>query len=300
MTDSPRTPRVSVIIPTRNRPAPLRRCLDALYRQSIPANQFEIIVIDDGSVPPIAGRFADGAATGHCLRIVRQENAGPAAARNRGAELARAPLVAFVDDDCAPDTHWLQQLLHAAADHPDAGIGGQLLNAIPQLPGAAASQLLIDYLYLYYEQKDGPGRFFVTANAAFPRDAFRSVGGFDASFPLAGGEDRDFCDRWLESGRQLVSAPGAIVHHYHALTFPAFCRQHFNYGRGAFHLHRARGKRSGHGIELEPLRFYVRLLQYPFQSNSTNNRWTASALMGMSQVMYLSGYLKERLAARDR
>ncbi len=91
----------SIIVPTFQRPEGLRRCLAALLRMDYPADRYEVIVVDDGSDPPVEPlvREAVGAAT---CRFIRQENHGPGPARNAGAAQARGRWLAFTDDDCAP------------------------------------------------------------------------------------------------------------------------------------------------------------------------------------------------------
>ena len=88
------TPEVSVIIPTYNRRAMLLEAIDSVLAQSVTA--FELIVIDDGSTDGTAEHLTR---LGKTIRIERIEHSGPAAARNRGVALARAPLIAFLDSD---------------------------------------------------------------------------------------------------------------------------------------------------------------------------------------------------------
>src|SRR3990172_7747823 len=89
-----------------------------------------------------------------CSRIdatcVRQRNAGPASARNTGAAQARGEFLAFTDDDCRPAPDWLRGLALRLTQSPDCVIGGRTTNALPDNPYSSASQLLIDYLYSYY------------------------------------------------------------------------------------------------------------------------------------------------------
>ena len=163
---------------------------------------------------------------------------------------------------------------------------------------SSASQLLIEYLYDYFNIDVEGGRFFITSNLALPARAFRAIGGFDDSFPLAAAEDRDLCDRWREAGLAMLYADDAVVHHAHALGLRSFCRQHFNYGRGAFHLHCARAKRGESPLRVEPPRFYSRLVGYPFGRAPAARALPLAALMALSQVVYVIGYATERLRSR--
>jgi len=88
------------------------------------------------------------------------------------------------------------------------------------------------------------------------------------------------------------------VHHAHALRLGSFCRQHFNYGRGAFYLHRARSRRGETPLRVEPLHFYSRLVTYPLGRSAAPRSFALAALAALSQGVYVSGYLRERLRSR--
>jgi len=287
----------SVVVPTFQRPEGLARCLEALATQELPRDRFEVVVVDDGSPNPpreIVARFASALD----VRLIEQANAGPAAARNAGAAAARGELLAFTDDDCRPDPHWLRALDEMVARHPGCAVGGRVENVFGDGLYSTASQLLIEFLYEYYNVGEGAGRFFITSNLAFPTSAFRALGGFDTSFPLAAAEDRDVCDRWREAGHTMVYADDAVVHHAHALRLGSFCRQHFNYGRGAYYLHRARARRGEAPLRVEPLRFYARLVTYPLGKSAAPRSFALAALAALSQGVYISGYVRERLRSR--
>ena len=300
MTTPVPTPRFSVIVPTFQRPDSLERCLAALAEQDIGRERFEVLVVDDGSaISPqaVVDRFHDRLA----LRLLRQANAGPASARNAGAAAARGELVVFTDDDCLPEPGWLSALTVAASRHPGCAIGGRVDNSLADGLYSTSSQLLIDFLYGYYNRADGDARFFITSNLALPTASFRMLGGFDTSFPLAAAEDRDLCDRWREQGRAMIYADDAVVRHAHALGFRSFCRQHFNYGRGAYHLHVARTRRGERPLRVEPIgNFYVRLAWYPIGRATGFRAVALSALAVLSQVVYVAGYLLERGFGRAR
>ena len=287
------TPTFSVVVPTYERAASLERCLAALTAQTLERERFEVIVVDDGSADPPRAAVAR-AASRIDVRLIEQANAGPAAARNAGAYAARGAYVVFTDDDCLPDPGWLRALDAMAARRPGCAIGGRIVNALGDGLFSTASQLLIEFLYDYYNVDETGGRFFITSNLALPARTFREIGGFDDSFPLAAAEDRDLCDRWREAGLQMAYCDDAVVHHAHALSMRSFCRQHFNYGRGAFHLHRARARRGVQPLRVEPPNFYSRLVGFPFGRAEGTRAMALSALMALSQVVYVSGYLAER------
>lgn len=289
-------PRFSVIVPTFNRAHSLDRCLGALAAQEIASERFEVIVVNDGGASPseVVARHR-GALE---VRLLEQSNAGPAAARNAGAATALGEYLAFTDDDCLPEPQWLRALADSAERNPGHAVGGRVDNALNDGIYSHASQQLIEFLYGYYNAPGTPGRFFITSNLAFPAARFRELGGFDVTFPLAAAEDRDLCDRWREQGGVIVYDERAVVRHAHALGLRSFCRQHLNYGRGAFHLHRARERRGVTPILFEPESFYSRLVGHPLGKGGGPRAAALSALLLTSQVMYAAGYVLERAVGR--
>lgn len=245
-------PSFSVVIPTWNRPRQLERCLASLAVLDYPRDRFEIIVVDDGSPLPIAEQLQVGES---CLRVrwLRQDNAGPAAARNLGVQGAEGEYLAFTDDDCRPDPQWLRQLAASFAESPEALVGGRTVNALTGNVYAEASQLITETAYCWLPRVGSELQFFASNNFALRADLFRDAGGFDPAFRTS--EDRDFCDRWLRAGRALHYAPHAVVQHWHELDLAGYCRQHFGYGRGAYRFHRARERRGAARFRPE-LQFY--------------------------------------------
>jgi GT2 family glycosyltransferase len=210
---------ISVVIPTYDRPAQLDACLDALGRSTHPRDAFEVVVVDDGSPAPL-DEVVDRHRGSLGIRLDRQANAGPAAARNRGAALARGAVLVFTDDDCLPDPDWLSALSGHVSRRPGHMIGGRTVNLLTGNPFSSASQHLVSYLYEYGLSTAGPKpwtAFFASNNLAVPASEFARIGGFDVDFPLAAGEDRDFCARWNEAGLPAHYAPDAVVRHRHRL-----------------------------------------------------------------------------------
>lgn len=294
---SPPPPFFSVVVPTYDRPERLAACLDALARQSRPAASFEVVVSDDGSArmpTAIVDWFRDRLR----LTLVTGPNAGPATARNRGAARARGRYLAFVDDDCLPEPGWLESLERRFAAAPDALIGGGIANALPENPYSSATQLIVSYVYDYFERVPAPYRFFNTSNLAVGADGFRRLGGFAEDFALPAGEDYDLCHRWQHAGGRTLYAPEARVHHAHHLTLTTFCRQHFNYGRGLFTCRLRIARRSGRGIRGERGGFYVGLLRYPLAQGVGARRWLHAGLVALSQLLTAAGVLREALSTR--
>lgn len=290
------TPAVSVVVPTYDRHARAVACVEALARLDPPAGGFEVIVVDDGSPRPVAPALAP-LQDRLDLTVARQGNAGPAAARNLGARLARGRLLVFTDDDCRPRRDWLRVFASAAAGQDRTLLGGR---TVDRAGGrfARASQLLLDHLYDWYGE-DRDGAFFASNNLAAPRRAFLDLGGFDHGFAGAGGEDRELADRWVAAGGALRLVPEAVVDHHHAMGLREFWRQHRAYGFGAYRYHVKRAARLGHGLRPNGPGFYLRLLARPYAVGEPRPT-RAAALLVVAQVANVLGYLTAARRARRR
>jgi GT2 family glycosyltransferase len=289
-----RQPFFSIIVPTFNRPLPLTHCLQSLERLNYPRDRFEVIVVEDGGerpaevvVSPFSNRLN--------ITLVAQTHSGPAAARNKGATHASGQFLAFTDDDCAPAVDWLKTLALRFNRTPGDMIGGRTLNGVLQNPYSAASHFLIEYLYSYYNALPDQARFFASNNLSLAADRFHSTGGFSTRFPHAAAEDREFCERWLRRGFRMTYAPEALIYHAHRLTLRSFCRQQFNYGRGAFRFHQLRAHRRFDHLRLGPLSFYVNMLHYSLSETRGPQRRLMLALILLSQGTNAAGFVWEMI-----
>ncbi len=285
----------SIVIPTYNRPQPLKTCLDSLKTLEYKRDHFEVIIVDDGSEEPL-DNIVNPYYHHLNLTLIRQTNGGPAKARNTGANAAKGQYLAFTDDDCTLDENWLSALENGFSKTSNAILGGKTINALPDNPYSSVSQLLIDYLYDYYNQKSAQATFFASNNFALSKDLFEKVGQFDVTFPLAAGEDREFCDRWLFRGYSLHYVPEAIMYHSHYLSLAKFWRQHFNYGRGAYYFHQVRSQRNQTSVKIEPLDFYWKLFTYPLTTKHKQSlKLFFCTLLFLSQLANLYGFFAPKL-----
>jgi cellulose synthase/poly-beta-1,6-N-acetylglucosamine synthase-like glycosyltransferase len=278
-------PTVSVVVPTRDRPAQLRACLAALADQTRPAD--EIIVVDDASLDPAAVRavVAPVAAT----RLVVGDGRGPAAARNRGVAQAAGAVICLTDDDCRPAPDWLaavvDRFLHdGRATTVVAGptLTGNALNAF-----AVASQAVTNHLSA---SSAGPVvgtlGFAPTSNLACRKELLLEVQ-FDERFSLAAGEDREWCANVTRLGHRIRFEPAAIVRHDQHLDFRGFWRQQQRYGRGAYRFHHGQGTRLGHAA------FYAGLVRTGFRQGVG-----PGLLVMLAQVATTVGLVFEAWSAR--
>jgi GT2 family glycosyltransferase len=254
------------------------------------------VVVDDGETVPeeLISPFARE------INIVLcpQRQSGPATARNAGAKLSKSNYLAFLDDDCLPERDWLKNFAENFKADPELLLGGKIINALPDNIYSTASQLLVDFLYEYFEQRDSQNHFFTSNNIAISRVGFQKLNGFDQSFPLPAAEDRDLCRRWRRMDGSLRFVPAARINHAHNLNFRGFLRQHFNYGRGAFQFHKLRLIDENQNIAPEPLGFYKKLLFYPFRATKKRFRTTLFVLFLFTQMATVSGFFYQKLKER--
>jgi glycosyltransferase involved in cell wall biosynthesis len=191
-------PDITIVVPTRNRSSLLTRLLASL--SDLAYSEWEVIVVDDGSVDTSASTTRHFRDAGLPLRYVYQPWGKMGAARNRGVEIARGEIVAFTDDDCIVTPQWLTAIAAAFARNPEAlGVQGKTVT----------DHAAMTPFTRQVEQLEG-GQPYRTCNIAYRRDALRSLGGFDPF--LIRGEDVAFGMRVLERG-PIVFAPDAIVCH---------------------------------------------------------------------------------------
>ncbi|MFY9578047.1 MAG: glycosyltransferase [Gaiellaceae bacterium] len=284
MTDPAGTPRVSLIVPTRDRPSSLRRCLVALERQTGIAD-FEVVVVDDGSLQ--ADEVARVVASAPHARVLRQERPrGPAAARNRGTRAARGSILLFTDDDCEPAPDWAARLT-TVVDNGAHAAAGVLVNGRMSDRFAAATDTVLSFMQQQARRPGGTTTFATTNNLACRAELLAEFP-FDERFRQAG-EDRDWCARVVAAGHSLILEPRAAVLHLQDLTGRSFWRKHVNYGRASYRFHRL------HVRELESPRFYAGLVRSGFSQGVANG-----LLVGVAQLATVVGFVREALADRAR
>lgn len=197
---------VAVVVATRDRAKLLKRLFEALEKQSLPADRFEVFVAHDPTADGSEAEVARLAQT-TTLRVQTMQTAqpeGPAAKRNLGWRASNSPIVAFTDDDCVPDPNWLQVGLAAFEGQARIIVGrteplGEQLNMVGE---PFARVLRVDST-----------RFFQTCNIFYRRSDLEAAGGFDERFTQPNGEDTHLGLRVAEMGVQPVFVDHALVHH---------------------------------------------------------------------------------------
>ena len=215
--------RCSVVVPVYNGERTLGACLDALLRQSVPRASYELIVVDDGSRDASAQIVR-----GKGVRCIGQANRGPAAARNAGARASQGEIVLFTDADCVADEHWLEQMLRPFDDATVMGVQGAYRNRQRALAARFAQAEFEDrYDRL---QKSRMIDLIATYAAAFRRQEFLDLGGFDERFPRPNNEDTEFSYRMAAAGHMMLFNPEAIVYHTHLDSLVEYFKLKFTRG----------------------------------------------------------------------
>ena len=289
MSDSSESrPRLSVIVPTCNRPSSLARCLAGISGQSFPLADLELIIVDDSGNSEDSISLPENLDLPRCRMIKHSQNRGAAAARNTGAQAAKSTMLAFVDDDCRPEPDWVRALLAAAAAQQGVALAGAVLVAEPQPGTDRVTQLLSAPT----SAADGGVARAPSANLAVPADGFAEVGGFDESYHHAGYEDYDFCLRWRQSGRSILAVPDAVIMHDRDTSLRRFWKQHYRNGRGAAH-HYGRGPTSPR----PPLKSAIgRMLRTVGAGRGPAEQIGHLGLVGLSQIAMVAGFAAGRLS----
>jgi glycosyltransferase involved in cell wall biosynthesis len=200
------TPRITVQLCTYNRAALLGRVLDAYFAQTLARDAYEIVLVDDGSrdeTPAVIARAQERATC--AFTVVRQANAGLAAARNAGIARARGTRILFTDDDVLATPVLLAEHLRTDADAGDVIVRGAVINTedFDHLPPPI------------YGPRNYSGNYFWTSNVSVRRARLDRVGGtFDTTFAEYGWEDIELGMRLRAIGTRAVFNAKAVAFHH--------------------------------------------------------------------------------------
>ncbi len=225
--------RISVIVPSYNRPELIVRTVRGLVVQSLPLTEYEVLVVDDHSDPPVTDAF-HGHRLPRSVKIIRgEENRGRAGARNMGIRAAMGEVVVMLDDDMEVVPEFLEAHLGVHDAHEKTVVLGKIV-AAPEL----GNHPFLRYLDSRWPEKVPPGkpvpsRYFVTGNSSVRRGALDEVGGFDESFSLYGGEDTELGIRLGKAGFSFRYEPLALAHHLEVADIDRLCERLAAYGRDA-------------------------------------------------------------------
>jgi glycosyltransferase involved in cell wall biosynthesis len=225
-------PFVSVVVPVWNRERIIGDCLASILRADYPVDRREVVVVDNASTDRTADVIA-----GYPVRCLYEGQRGPSAARNRGIEVSRGDIVAFIDSDCIATKRWLAELAAGFVDEETFAVAGEIVAYPPSTPAERYHAMRKSRWQASALSLGRP--FAVTANVAFRRTTFDRIGLFDLRFRT--GEDKDFGWRFFDAALKLVYREGALVFHRHRPTGWGLFRQNLMWGYGAALLHQKYG-----------------------------------------------------------
>ena len=237
------------MIPTRDRPERLLETLTALVSAADPGLAWEAVVVDDGGAPAsLEPARALARETGAPLRLVSQQQRGPAAARNRGAREAGGRVLVFLDDDMVTTPGFLGRHLRSVDANPGCWIVGRITH-----PEALRATPFGRYRHARWEEfhdAHAPRGLQSTggisaANLALPATDLARLGGFDEGFALAGCEDRELALRAQAAGIRILYDPENVaLHQDWATTLPRYCERQRSYAISDVRLWRRHGSAS--------------------------------------------------------
>jgi len=215
---------ISVIIPAYNAEKLISSCLNALNDQTISRTDYEILIVDDGSTDKTAG-IVGGFEN---VKLIQQENRGPAGARNNGAKNSNGDIILFTDSDCIPEKNWVEEMIRPFNDDPEiVGVKG--------IYRTDQKELIARFVQAEYEDKydvlkrDQYIDFVDTYSAGFKRKVFLEFDGYDTSFPVACAEDVELSFRIASKGYKIVFNPRAVVTHTHPNCFISYLKKKYNF-----------------------------------------------------------------------
>lgn len=234
------SPKISLVICTRNRAKQLERCLKNLTLLAYP-HQWELVIVDNGSSDDTQTVIEQWRQSLPCtVTALREPNPGLGRARNAGWRAASGCIIAFTDDDCYPKEDFLSAVVRAFDDDPSTGfVGGRIL-----LHDATDYRITIQEQDRY---ESLPPRTFIPtgliqgANMSFRRTAIEAVSGFDEWFgagSLFACEDVDIVARISAAGWRGAYNPGPTVYHHHGrktLDDAIRLMKQYDRGRGAYY-----------------------------------------------------------------
>ncbi len=197
--------RATIQLCTYNRAALLERVLDACFEQTVDPNDYEVVLVNDGSTDTTPEVIARAASRATCrFEVINQVNSGLAKGRNAGIARATGERIIFIDDDVLPLPNFVEEHLRSHAQTPKAVVRGGAINVenFDVLPVPI------------WSIKDYSGNFFWTTNVSVPLATIRAIGGFNELFSEYGWEDIDVGMRLRFGGVRAVFNPKALVYHY--------------------------------------------------------------------------------------
>jgi glycosyltransferase involved in cell wall biosynthesis len=214
---------VSVVIPAYNAEDTIAAAIESVLAQDY-AHPVELVVVDDGSTDATA----DIVRRYPAVVYIHQENAGPASARNHGARVSKGSTLFFTDSDCCPERSWISKMMQGFAQEGVMVVAGSygIANVASRLARVIHEEIIFRHRVLMPEFPKAFGSY----NVAIRREVFEAVGGFNAQYRRASGEDNDLSYKIIARGERIFFQRDACVDHYHQESLPRYLKEQFRHG----------------------------------------------------------------------
>src|SRR5213594_2674164 len=214
-------PKISVVIPTKNRSALLAETIERVESQTVPKDHYEVVIIDNNSTDDTRAVLEQKARIYSNFKFDFQKKPGAAATRNAGIRLATSDLILFIDDDVQAEPELVEAHLHCHSSNLNTSVIGAV-----SMPWGDTSDPFLKYLRDHrilnpYTPSKGPIDFsyYHTCNVSTPTQTLLDVGCFNESFKVYGMEDIELGYRLERAGCRMGFAPDARAVHY---RFPSY------------------------------------------------------------------------------
>lgn len=276
--------KLSVIIPTRNRRELLKECLNCLLNQDFPKDDYEIIVVDDGSSDGTKELLDELSANIKCFR---QERKGPATARNVGIKKSKGDVIAFLDDDCLVERSWVTQMVEYQRRLPETiGVAGKF-RVMKSNPVSEFSLSLEDRTSM------DDARYFKPSlinHTSFKKKVFERIM-FNESFHDAAGEDVEFNYRLYRENLKVLFAPNIIARHHYPMRLGAMLKQQFGFGKNR--VKTLRGSADYPFDRSNTVTYIMKRLATPFFDPVLRFRYALRRKKKYPVLFLLLGYLQQ-------
>jgi glycosyltransferase involved in cell wall biosynthesis len=225
--------KVSVVIPAYNAQQTIAEAVEQSVAQAKGPMEVEVVVVDDGSVDDTAKIAESAGAT-----VIKQENAGPAAARNRGWKSATGQVICFTDSDCVPMSGWLENLLDGFRDRQVGAVAGSY-------EIANTGSWLAHWVHQEIMERHKRMPPFVRAFGSYNVAILEATGGFDPKYRQASGEDNDLSYRIIKKGWRIAFRPQAKVAHHHPERVWKYLLEQYRHGFWRAKLYKAHPDMTG-------------------------------------------------------
>ncbi len=221
---------ITVIIPTKNRPDDLVKCLQGLASQDAPSLLSRIVVVDDNSRRPYREEIVELAERLKLPLVFPTDfrSSGPACARNHAATYAVGKIIALLDDDAIPAHDWLSVIATRMNDPGVSAITGRILPLDDHHIFSKARQLRYEIRQQQAIANGGPVSFLAGGNSAILRKDFENLGGFNAAFTSM--HDRELALRLRRENKSCFYIHELLIHHRHFKGFKNAVTQSFSSG----------------------------------------------------------------------